>query len=235
MVIQFVFFFSSRRRHTRLQGDWSSDVCSSDLALKPLLAAPQGTSLSVLDVRTCGGRKIVRGIIGIVVFSQRCEFASLRRRHEAANDVRSLEAVSCYVPPLHQSLLRVRSMQPLPAAHSGVMRHRNHKCLGRGNQLCARIGPTPPSSGGRRYPSSPPRRCSSPATNLLARRGTVGPSWLMHRQEPYRRTATVRRPLVWNVGLCSVSASREVRVSSLASTLAEPTSTRTSCRSPAAS
>src|SRR2546426_3598087 len=28
-----VFFFSSRRRHTRLQGDWSSDVCSSDLYL----------------------------------------------------------------------------------------------------------------------------------------------------------------------------------------------------------
>src|SRR5256885_2954626 len=28
---QLFFFFSSRRRHTRLQGDWSSDVCSSDL------------------------------------------------------------------------------------------------------------------------------------------------------------------------------------------------------------
>src|SRR5256885_2771992 len=27
----YLFFFSSRRRHTRLQGDWSSDVCSSDL------------------------------------------------------------------------------------------------------------------------------------------------------------------------------------------------------------
>src|SRR5256885_5672457 len=26
------FFLSSRRRHTRLQGDWSSDVCSSDLS-----------------------------------------------------------------------------------------------------------------------------------------------------------------------------------------------------------
>ena len=26
------FFFSSRRRHTRLVRDWSSDVCSSDLA-----------------------------------------------------------------------------------------------------------------------------------------------------------------------------------------------------------
>src|SRR5688500_19955522 len=29
--IQVVFFSSSRRRHTRLQGAWSSDVCSSDL------------------------------------------------------------------------------------------------------------------------------------------------------------------------------------------------------------
>src|SRR5256885_10774907 len=29
------FFFSSRRRHTRLQGDWSSDVCSSDLRQRP--------------------------------------------------------------------------------------------------------------------------------------------------------------------------------------------------------
>src|SRR6266850_6473267 len=30
-AIWLFFFFSSRRRHTRLQGDWSSDVCSSDL------------------------------------------------------------------------------------------------------------------------------------------------------------------------------------------------------------
>src|SRR5258707_8438168 len=28
----FCFFFSSRRRHTRYWRDWSSDVCSSDLA-----------------------------------------------------------------------------------------------------------------------------------------------------------------------------------------------------------
>src|SRR2546426_5395555 len=31
-------FFSSRRRHTRLQGDWSSDVCSSDLRGRSQLA-----------------------------------------------------------------------------------------------------------------------------------------------------------------------------------------------------
>src|SRR5688572_33103447 len=28
-----MFFFSSRRRHTRFDCDWSSDVCSSDLVL----------------------------------------------------------------------------------------------------------------------------------------------------------------------------------------------------------
>src|SRR5262249_59544797 len=30
-VLVLDFFFSSRRRHTRLVSDWSSDVCSSDL------------------------------------------------------------------------------------------------------------------------------------------------------------------------------------------------------------
>src|SRR5690625_4465607 len=29
--VYFLFFFSSRRRHTRWPRDWSSDVCSSDL------------------------------------------------------------------------------------------------------------------------------------------------------------------------------------------------------------
>src|SRR6266487_4735938 len=33
------FFFSSRRRHTRWTGDWSSDVCSSDLRLEAENAA----------------------------------------------------------------------------------------------------------------------------------------------------------------------------------------------------
>src|SRR6202011_5486023 len=31
--------FSSRRRHTRYIGDWSSDVCSSDLSPKAISAA----------------------------------------------------------------------------------------------------------------------------------------------------------------------------------------------------
>src|SRR2546422_5010907 len=32
IITVFFFFFSSRRRHTRCSRDWSSDVCSSDLA-----------------------------------------------------------------------------------------------------------------------------------------------------------------------------------------------------------
>src|SRR2546427_8141072 len=31
LEIAMIFFFSSRRRHTRFDCDWSSDVCSSDL------------------------------------------------------------------------------------------------------------------------------------------------------------------------------------------------------------
>src|SRR6266480_3167918 len=34
MLFLCFFFFSSRRRHTRLTCDWSSDVCSSDLVLR---------------------------------------------------------------------------------------------------------------------------------------------------------------------------------------------------------
>src|SRR5690606_40164919 len=37
-----LFFFSSRRRHTSFSRDWSSDVCSSDLAVW-LFAGPPPT------------------------------------------------------------------------------------------------------------------------------------------------------------------------------------------------
>src|SRR5256885_7308648 len=44
------FFFSSRRRHTRLQGDWSSDVCSSDLAQCDRVTASQKVSKKIIQI-----------------------------------------------------------------------------------------------------------------------------------------------------------------------------------------
>src|ERR1039457_6808987 len=41
LIMGVLFFFSSRRRHTRLQGDWSSDVCSSDLQTTVVPAQPK--------------------------------------------------------------------------------------------------------------------------------------------------------------------------------------------------
>src|SRR3989454_4556744 len=48
------FFFSSRRRHTRLQGDWSSDVCSSDLPRTPteLRRLPSGPGRRLRGTRS---------------------------------------------------------------------------------------------------------------------------------------------------------------------------------------
>src|SRR2546426_9887308 len=56
------FFFSSRRRHTRLQGDWSSDVCSSDLpseALRLLVANRQTIADPAAQRRAVGGAVVV--------------------------------------------------------------------------------------------------------------------------------------------------------------------------------
>src|SRR5436305_9785385 len=47
-VYFFFFFFSSRRRHTRCGRDWSSDVCSSDIALWTIALLIMFTGYEVL-------------------------------------------------------------------------------------------------------------------------------------------------------------------------------------------
>src|SRR5258705_8049300 len=47
VVYDLVFFFSSRRRHTRCLSDWSSDVCSSDLGIEARVAAVGPVELAV--------------------------------------------------------------------------------------------------------------------------------------------------------------------------------------------
>src|SRR5437879_6658019 len=59
------FFFSSRRRHTRYIGDWSSDVCSSDLL--------QRGDPRVSLLLQCGGRPGRRGLLGSGSIEDRSE------------------------------------------------------------------------------------------------------------------------------------------------------------------
>src|SRR2546429_6819416 len=47
VVVDLFFFFSSRRRHTRCSRDWSSDVCSSDLAFAAPLEVLKSADLPV--------------------------------------------------------------------------------------------------------------------------------------------------------------------------------------------
>src|SRR6266481_10157373 len=44
------FFFSSRRRHTRWNCDWSSDVCSSDLDQKALVQERRANALQTMVI-----------------------------------------------------------------------------------------------------------------------------------------------------------------------------------------
>src|SRR5437867_11971280 len=62
-----LFFFSSRRRHTSSYGDWSSDVCSSDLDLDGLLLNPgeagvQEEPVEVLALKARVGEREPHGV-----------------------------------------------------------------------------------------------------------------------------------------------------------------------------
>src|SRR6266480_5731088 len=72
----FFFFFSSRRRHTRLTCDWSSDVCSSDLA---------GPERVELFRRYVGGP-------GRKVLDLGCRDGALTRAYAAGNEVVGVDA-----------------------------------------------------------------------------------------------------------------------------------------------
>src|SRR2546426_7982806 len=64
----FFFFFSSRRRHTRLQGDWSSDVCSSDLPWVRIIGIVLVVSAaSWLDLALNGGPNVSNPHLAISV------------------------------------------------------------------------------------------------------------------------------------------------------------------------
>src|SRR2546430_8608168 len=66
---QLMFFFSSRRRHTRFDCDWSSDVCSSDLnfTVTTIDLRAKGMTLPRLPLTVWAW--FINAILGMLIFS----------------------------------------------------------------------------------------------------------------------------------------------------------------------
>src|SRR5437868_12615683 len=69
-----VFFFSSRRRHTRSKRDWSSDVCSSDLTDE----RQRMNNRPLLQPAQAGNKSAVRALVGVtLVHHTTCNWRSV--------------------------------------------------------------------------------------------------------------------------------------------------------------
>src|SRR5256885_8389202 len=123
------FFFSSRRRHTRLQGDWSSDVCSSDLSsLWPMCvtssvmsSSTHGEASSLTRVqRAVSPRSISRP-----TRIRPARAASLLRSEEHTSELQSPCNLVCRLllekKTVHQALARLeRDVYIQPAAGTAI-------------------------------------------------------------------------------------------------------------------
>src|SRR6267154_3382521 len=84
------FFFSSRRRHTRWTGDWSSDVCSSDLVVRRQVEAAlrEGGRAQPGAAVQRDEQRVLEGHGVDIVAEERCRDAKV----EAARGIAELDA-----------------------------------------------------------------------------------------------------------------------------------------------
>src|SRR5699024_5937178 len=94
------FFFSSRRRHTRSKRDWSSDVCSFDLAL----CAPTGRAAKRLSELTGRKASTIHRLLEVDYSGGRVSFIH-NERNLLKCDVVILDEMSMVDVQLFQSLL----------------------------------------------------------------------------------------------------------------------------------
>src|SRR3989475_204563 len=97
------FFFSSRRRHTRFDCDWSSDVCSSDLAWSPKVpAAPSGTlALASVYQSWDSNRRVDQDAVRVV-------------------PMQTLRAYQDHIQTIYADLAELRLSVDVSGRHSGV-------------------------------------------------------------------------------------------------------------------
>src|SRR3989475_7753192 len=84
------FFFSSRRRHTRFDCDWSSDVCSSDVRLDEVVppepAAMPGRNVIQWDKDDCADLGLIKvDLLGLGMLAALEEAIPLVRQHEGVD------------------------------------------------------------------------------------------------------------------------------------------------------
>src|SRR5258706_15617970 len=84
------FFFSSRRRHTRLVSDWSSDVCSSDLVEK-FVPVPEPHLKSIPSVRVSPMIDSMLSLTELMKHAEHCGFGCT----PTLNHTGELKAIFC--------------------------------------------------------------------------------------------------------------------------------------------
>src|SRR5438132_9125604 len=82
VLLFLLFFFSSRRRHTRSLCDWSSDVCSSDLlCVSPKdLENADRAPVAQLDRALLSGNSVTLILLAVIIGKYRLESRSEERR-----------------------------------------------------------------------------------------------------------------------------------------------------------
>src|SRR5207247_6277771 len=91
--IFFIFFFSSRRRHTRSTRDWSSDVCSSDLGGFLSERVHPSAPMKILITDGLEPEAVVM----------------LRKAHEVSVQELDSKALLGAIPPYHALIVRSRT------------------------------------------------------------------------------------------------------------------------------
>src|SRR6266513_3677922 len=104
-----LFFFASRRRHTRSKRDWSSDVCSSDLGLGGDTGVVIEARMidALLSDRPDDRRELFEEAAGIGLYRDRRRTTE-RRLEETAGDLQRLDDLIAEVQSQVRSLSRQR-------------------------------------------------------------------------------------------------------------------------------
>src|SRR5256885_12948420 len=114
VALRHLFFFSSRRRHTRLQGDWSSDVCSSDLVMV-LRSLPWSMAPSTMWRARLTEPRLQTAVSVSLVFS----VISVHRLDECTTPA------CCWGERTLQGSLKVTQGWPVSNSMDSILRHRS--------------------------------------------------------------------------------------------------------------